>query len=287
MLQQTRVAAVIPYYERFLAKFPTMQALARAKTETVLGALGGPRLLQPREKFARAAKEIVARHGGRISRATMKQRWPCPASDATRLRRCLSIAYDEPLAVLDGNVARVLARIGAVRGDLRAPAVWRKLEAAAQDLLARNAPGDWNQAMMELGATVCTPKSPRCGECPVAGWCRARKLGMREQLPAARKKRATVQGHAGRGRVAGSRWAARCSCASRTATARYFRACGNSPRWKPPRDAASDLARYLREKFGIAANGCHHASQDRAAHGDVPQHPPRAIPDPRRALAAR
>ena len=95
----------------------------------------------------------------------------------------LSIAYDAPLAVLDGNVARVLARMGAVRGDLRAPALWRELEITAQNLLARNAPGDWNQAVMELGAMVCTPKSPHCGECPVARWCQARKLGIAEQLP--------------------------------------------------------------------------------------------------------
>jgi A/G-specific adenine glycosylase len=86
----------------------------------------------------------------------------------------LSIAYAQPLAVLDGNVARVLARIGAVRGDLRTPAVWRELESTAQDLLAPQAPGDWNQAMMELGAVVCTPRAPVCLMCPVVELCATR-----------------------------------------------------------------------------------------------------------------
>jgi A/G-specific adenine glycosylase len=90
-------------------------------------------------------------------------------------------------------VARVLARLGAVRGELRAPAVWRKLEVTAQELLSRKTPGDWNQAMMELGATICLPRSPKCGECPVAHWCQARKLGIAEMLPNARKKRAAIK----------------------------------------------------------------------------------------------
>ena len=104
----------------------------------------------------------------------------------------LSIAYGAPHAVLDGNVARVLARLGAWRGDLRAPKRWQKLEATAQELLAVKSSGDWNQAMMELGATVCTPKSPRCEDCPVEKWCRARKLGIADKVPEVRKKRATV-----------------------------------------------------------------------------------------------
>src|SRR5262249_47208591 len=104
----------------------------------------------------------------------------------------LSIAYDIPLAVLDGNVARVLARLFAVRGDLRQPQRWRGLEARATALLDRQQPGNWNQAMMELGATLCTPRSPRCLLCPVAPLCRARQLGIAEVLPEKRKKREAV-----------------------------------------------------------------------------------------------
>jgi A/G-specific adenine glycosylase len=191
MLQQTRVAAVIPYYRRFLECFPNMRALARARTDRVLTSWAGLGYYSRARNLQRAAKEMVSRHGGNFPRE-YESALALPGIGRYTAAAVLSIAYDAPLAVLDGNVARVLARIGVLHGDLRAPAMWRKLETAAQNLLARNASGDWNQAMMELGATVCTPKSPRCGECPVERWCRARKLGIASDLPSARKKRATV-----------------------------------------------------------------------------------------------
>ena len=105
----------------------------------------------------------------------------------------LSIAYGEKLAVLDGNVARVLARLGAVRGDLRESRRWQELQKVADTYLDPESPGDWNQAMMELGATLCTPKSPQCLLCPVAQFCEGRKFGIAESLPEKRKKRATVE----------------------------------------------------------------------------------------------
>jgi A/G-specific adenine glycosylase len=105
----------------------------------------------------------------------------------------LSIAYGGKHAVLDGNVARVLARLGAIRGDLREPKRWQSLQKTADSLLELKSPGDWNQAMMELGATLCTPKSPQCLLCPIAQFCEGRKLGIAESLPEKRKKRATVE----------------------------------------------------------------------------------------------
>jgi A/G-specific adenine glycosylase len=105
----------------------------------------------------------------------------------------LSIAFGEQLAVLDGNVARVLARLGAIRGDLRASKNWQELQETANRFLDPKSPGDWNQAMMELGATLCAPKSPQCLLCPVAQFCEGRKLGIAESLPEKRKKRATVE----------------------------------------------------------------------------------------------
>jgi A/G-specific adenine glycosylase len=191
MLQQTRVAAVIPYYERFTAKFPAVHALARAKSETVLGYWAGLGYYGRARNLQRAAKEIVARHGGNFPRE-LEQALALPGIGRYTASAVLSIAYKRPLAVLDGNVARVLARLGAIHGNLRAPALWRRLETAAQDLLSPRAPDDWNQAMMELGATVCTPKSPRCEECPVSHWCRGRRLGIAAELPDAPRKRATV-----------------------------------------------------------------------------------------------
>ena len=105
----------------------------------------------------------------------------------------LSIAYGSPYAVLDGNVARVLARLGAIRGDLRAPRQWQQLAATAQELLPPDSAGDWNQALMELGETICTPKSPKCEACPVRDFCQAFKRGLVDEIPAPRKKRAPVR----------------------------------------------------------------------------------------------
>lgn len=192
MLQQTRVAAVIPYYERFLEAFPDVQALARAEDERVLANWAGLGYYSRARNLQRAAKEIVARHDGTLPRQ-YEAVLALPGIGPYTAAAVLSIAYGAPHAVLDGNVARVLARIGAIRGDLRAPGKWQGLQATAEDLLAPKKPGDWNQAMMELGATVCTPKRPRCEECPLERWCRARKLGIAEALPRARNKRATVE----------------------------------------------------------------------------------------------
>ena len=191
MLQQTRVAAVIPYYQRFLENFPDVQSLARAKTDRVLASWAGLGYYSRARNLQSAAQQIIARHAGEFPRE-YQAALQLPGIGRYTAAAVLSIAYGAPHAVLDGNVARVIARLGAWRGDLREPARWRKLEATAQELLAVNASGDWNQAMMELGATVCTPQSPRCDDCPVEKWCRARKLGIVDRVPAIRKKRATV-----------------------------------------------------------------------------------------------
>ncbi len=200
MLQQTRVAAVLPYYRRFLHRFPGVAALARARQEEVLRHWAGLGYYSRARNLHRAAKEIVARHGGEFPR-TREAALALPGIGRYTAAAILSIAYDEPLAVLDGNVARVLARFGALRGDLRAPRRWNQLQEAAQALLpiaglgeSRAArPGEWNQAMMELGATVCTPQSPRCWDCPVARCCSAKKLGLQDKIPPARKKHAPVK----------------------------------------------------------------------------------------------
>ena len=192
MLQQTRVAAVVPYYSRFLARFPNLTALARARTEAVLQRWAGLGYYSRARDLHRTAKEILAHHGGRFPRG-YDAALSLPGIGRYTAAAVLSIAFGEPFAVLDGNVARVLARLGAVRGELRAPATWKNLDDTAHMLLAHDAPGDWNQAVMELGATICTPKSPHCGECPVAAWCRARKLGIAAELPAPRDKRKPVR----------------------------------------------------------------------------------------------
>ncbi len=191
MLQQTRVAAVLPYYRRFLKRFPTMRALARAPEGELLKHWAGLGYYSRARNLQQAAQQILARHRGRFPEE-FEEALSLPGVGPYTAAAVLSMAYGKPLAVLDGNVARVLARLGAVRGDLRAPKRWRKLEEQAQALLEPRASRDWNQAMMELGATICTPRAPRCAECPVARGCRAYALGLAESLPEKREKRATV-----------------------------------------------------------------------------------------------
>jgi A/G-specific adenine glycosylase len=192
MLQQTRIAAVLPYYERFLARFPDVESLARAREEDVLRLWSGLGYYSRARNFHRAAKEVVSRHQGKFPRG-LADALALPGIGRYTAAAVLSIAYNVPVSVLDGNVARVLARLRAVRGDLRSAGRWQRLSETAQQLLPRNAPSDWNQALMELGETICTPLSPRCGECPLSRWCRARALGLSQKIPAARPPRAPVR----------------------------------------------------------------------------------------------
>jgi A/G-specific adenine glycosylase len=191
MLQQTRVAAVIPYYERFLERFPTVNALAEAPTEEVLRLWSGLGYYSRARNLQRAAQQVVAKHAGQFPQ-DQGDALALPGIGTYTAAAILSIAFEQKHAVLDGNVARVLARLFAMRGNLREPARWQKLQRSADELLERKAPGDWNQAMMELGATVCTPGAPQCLLCPVAKYCAARKQGIQEEIPEKRKKRAPV-----------------------------------------------------------------------------------------------
>lgn len=190
MLQQTRIAAVLPYYERFLARFPDVTALARARETEVLKFWAGLGYYSRARNLHRAAKQIVREHGGKFPVAHEKA-LALPGIGRYTAAAILSIAYDVPLAAVDGNIARVLARVFAIRGDLRAPRNWQRLGKIAGQLLVPDAPGDWNQALMELGETVCAPRSPNCAACPIARECKARELGLAHRLPAPRKKRAT------------------------------------------------------------------------------------------------
>jgi A/G-specific adenine glycosylase len=192
MLQQTRVAAVIPFYERFLEHFPTIAALAAAPETEVLRLWAGLGYYSRARNLQRAAQEIVAKHGSEFPR-TAEDVLALPGIGSYTAAAILSIAFGSRHAVLDGNVARVIARIGAVHGDLREGPRWQSLQAAADALLDPDAPSDWNQAVMELGAMICTPKSPQCLLCPVAESCLARQRGLTEVIPEKRKKRAAEE----------------------------------------------------------------------------------------------
>lgn len=192
MLQQTRVAAVIPYFEKFLARFPTVAALAAAPGDDVLRSWAGLGYYSRARNLQRAAQQIVVEHSGEFPRDHARI-LALPGIGKYTVAAILSIAFQQPHAVLDGNVARVLARLRAIRGELREPQRWRALQHHADALLERQAPGDWNQAMMELGATVCTPRSPLCSECPLASHCLARQLDLVDEIPGKRIKRAPVK----------------------------------------------------------------------------------------------
>ncbi len=192
MLQQTRVAAALPYYEKFLQRFPDVHALAASPQEEVLRLWSGLGYYSRARNLQKAAQQIVTKHGGQFP-TRLKDALALPGIGNYTAAAILSIAFGKKHAVLDGNVARVLARLGAIRGDLREPRSWQGLQKNADELLETKSPGDWNQAMMELGATLCTPRSPQCLLCPVAPFCEGRKLGIAESLPELRKKRATVE----------------------------------------------------------------------------------------------
>ena len=193
MLQQTQVATVVPYYERFTERFPDVQALARASEDEVLSLWSGLGYYRRARALHAAAKEIVLRHAGRVpdDASVLRQ---LPGIGRYTAGAIASIAFDRPEPVLDGNVRRVLARILAFDGAKTGlGAMERALWEVAATLVRGSRPGDLNQALMELGALVCTPRNPDCKACPVAVHCRARTNGDPEAYPAARARKPTVQ----------------------------------------------------------------------------------------------
>jgi A/G-specific adenine glycosylase len=180
MLQQTRVAAVIEYYQSFLKRFPTVQSLAAARISSVLAAWSGLGYYRRARALHEAAKAIVAQHEGRFP-STIEELEDLPGIGKYTAAAIASIAFNRPAAVVDGNVARVVQRL------LGKSCSRQELWAQAETLLSRGNPGDFNQAMMELGATVCLPRDPKCLVCPVMNFCVAQG-SLATDAPPARKK---------------------------------------------------------------------------------------------------
>jgi A/G-specific adenine glycosylase len=192
MLQQTTVRAVLPYYEAFLKRFPTLKALAEEPEEEVLALWSGLGYYHRARNLHRGAQHVAERYGGRFPR-TLEAALAVPGVGLYTASAILSIAHGQPLPVVDGNVRRVLARLLALRGpEYRKDGPYYN---RAEELLDRERPGDWNQALMELGATVCTPRDPACDACPLRSRCRARALGVVDELPEGRARRAPVDVH--------------------------------------------------------------------------------------------
>src|SRR6185503_20273858 len=165
MLQQTQVATARPYYERFLKRFPTLDALADARPAEVLSAWSGLGYYRRARHLHEAVRRVRRDHGGRVP-DDPEAFGALPGVGRYTTAAVLSICFDRPLAVLDGNVARVLSRLYALHESVRDPRGARRLWERAQALVPARNPGDWNQAVMELGAVICTPRAPRCGACP-------------------------------------------------------------------------------------------------------------------------
>ncbi len=184
MLQQTRVEAVIPYFHRFLERFPDVRALAEAPEPDVLAAWSGLGYYSRARNLHRAAK-LVAGSGVPASHDEVLS---LPGAGPYTAAAISSIALGLPYAAVDGNVIRVVSRLTNDAAEISAPRTRARFAAEAQHLLDPRRPGDFNQAMMELGATVCLPRTPLCPECPVRKFCAARAAGRERELPVKLKK---------------------------------------------------------------------------------------------------
>lgn len=193
MLQQTRVAAVIGYYERWMAEFPTLRHLAEADDSRVLMVWEGLGYYSRARNLHRAARIVADRFSGRVPEDPAAF-GALPGVGPYTAAAVSSIAFGADRAAVDGNVRRVLSRLTASTTDPRRPPQARALEALAQELLLPGAAATHNQALMELGATVCTPSSPDCPCCPLRAPCKARRSGDPEAYPA-RIRRAGVPHH--------------------------------------------------------------------------------------------
>jgi A/G-specific adenine glycosylase len=184
MLQQTRVEAVIPYYERFLARFPDVESLAAASETDVLTAWSGLGYYSRARNLHRGAKQAGSNGlpGSYDELLNFSGVGPYTAAAIA------SIALEEPRAAVDGNVIRVISRLTNDASEASSPVNKRRFTGEAQRLLDPRRPGDFNQAMMELGATICVPRTPRCDQCPVARFCAAHAAGTEKELPVKLKK---------------------------------------------------------------------------------------------------
>ena len=192
MLQQTRVATVIPYWERWMTRFPTVTALAGAPLDDVLAAWAGLGYYSRARNLHAGAQAVDARFGGQLPRRAADLR-AVPGIGPYTAGAIASIAFGERAPLVDGNVARVLARVYALTDDIKSTAGQRALWTRAGELMtalpASAAPGDLNQGLMELGATICSPTEPRCLICPLATSCAANREGRQGELPVVAKRK--------------------------------------------------------------------------------------------------
>ncbi len=186
MLQQTQVATVIPYFHRFLVRFPTIEALAAADEQEVLQAWQGLGYYSRACNLLAAARKVVSDHRGQLP-SSVEQLLELPGIGRYTAGAVASIAFGQRAPILDGNVVRVLCRLDRMESDPRERSTRQKLWARAEQILPPRRTGDFNSALMELGAMVCTPRAPKCLVCPVREQCEAFAAGVQEKIPTPKK----------------------------------------------------------------------------------------------------
>ena len=182
MLQQTQVSQVVPYFNRFIDRFPTVHDLANASQEEVLKLWEGLGYYSRARNMHRASRVIITEYNGELPH-DIKQVLNLPGFGPYISHAVLSLAFNLPFAVVDGNVKRVIARLFAVKDDLRLTTTHRNIQVLADKLLHLKQPGVFNEALMELGALICLPVSPACNRCPVMVFCQANIQGITAQIP--------------------------------------------------------------------------------------------------------
>jgi len=260
MLQQTTVAAVVPYFHRFLERFPTVDALAAAEEGDVLKLWEGLGYYSRARNLRRAAQVIVADHQGKFPQ-TVEGLQSLPGIGRYTAGAIVSFAHNQPAPIVEANTLRLYSRLMGLEEDPRSAAGQKRLWEFAALWPAGQNPGEVNQALMELGATLCTPQSPRCGECPLAAVCEARRLGRQAEIPPP-ARRPEITGLAEVAvvvqqgphyllmqRLPGERWAG----------------LWDFLRFDEREAADEGLPAYLRRRFGIETDG--HAEFLRLTHG--------------------
>ncbi len=188
LLQRTRIASGTPYYERFLERFPTVRDLAAASLDDVLAVWEGLGFYGRARNLHAAARAIAERHGGQIPRS-FEEIESLPGIGPYTAGAVASIAFGVPVPAVDGNVTRVIARLFRIRDDATRAVAKRRTHEIAARLVSPERPGAFNQAMMELGATVCKPSSPTCNRCPLERMCLAHLAGEEDEFPVSRRPR--------------------------------------------------------------------------------------------------
>jgi len=246
MLQQTQVATVVDYYQRFMAAFPTVEQLAAAEEEAVLRLWEGLGYYRRARQLHQAAREIVQRHHGRIPDRAEQLR-ALPGIGRYTAGAILSIAAGRREPILEANTLRLHARLLDYRGDPTSAAGQRLLWRFAEQALPLRDPGTLNQALMEIGSQVCLPRVPRCPVCPLASLCAARAAGSQDRVPAGKPKRPFEPLH-------------EAAVAVRSNGRFLLRQCRADERWAglwdfprvPTSDSSANLARRVQQQTGLA-----------------------------------